>query len=73
MYRVRQVAERINVSISTIYELIKRGDLECHCAAVRKGFRISEEQLQKYMERSKVNHGNGLRSAPRPKLRNLTL
>lgn len=42
-----EVAGKLKLSKYTIYEMIKRGDLEAH--RVGRGLRISETQLEKYL------------------------
>lgn len=48
MLTIRQTAKRLNVSISLVYRLIASGDLPCYEIATCK--RVSEEDLQKYLE-----------------------
>ena len=50
MYRVREVCERISASPSTVYWLIERGFLGHYRCP---GIRVSEEQLQEYLESTK--------------------
>ena len=47
MLTVTQVAQRLNCSVSTIYGLITSGRLEHHRGP---GVRVSEEQLEAYLE-----------------------
>lgn len=47
MMKVNQVAERLNCSISTVYQLVESKRLaHYHCP----GIRVSEEQLAEYLE-----------------------
>lgn len=48
MLTIRQTAKRLNVSISLVYRLIASGDLPCYEIASCK--RVSEEDLQQYLE-----------------------
>lgn len=53
MYTVKQVAERLNISVRTIYAAVERGDLKCHRFGQRRGtIRVSEENLRAYLEQS---------------------
>jgi len=51
---VKQVAERLNVKASTIYEAVEQGLLQCFRIRSRPGtrgtIRISEEHLRQYLE-----------------------
>ena len=51
MLRVKQVAERLNLSESKIYELLERGELPHH--RFGGAIRVSEEQIAEYLERTK--------------------
>ncbi|MEZ5169790.1 MAG: helix-turn-helix domain-containing protein [Acidimicrobiia bacterium] len=53
---VREVADVMRVSPMTVYRLIKSGDLE----AIRVGrhFRISEDQVQGYLDHQTVRGGS---------------
>ena len=67
MLRVRDVALRLNVSLSKAYELIKCGRIT-HCR-FEGSIRVAEDDLQDYIARSKK--GRGPRSeerkrSPRP-------
>ena len=54
---VKQVAERLGVSLSAVYLMVETGLLECHRIRCKPGtrgaIRISEEQLQAYFETTK--------------------
>jgi excisionase family DNA binding protein len=60
MLRVRQVAERLNCSISTVYNLVETGKLGHHRCP---GVRVSEDQLAAFLETAK-REGE---PAPQPK------
>lgn len=50
MLTVRDVARKLNLSRSSIYELINRGRLTCHRVGCGRGvIRISEDDLQTYL------------------------
>jgi excisionase family DNA binding protein len=73
MYKVHQVAERLNCSISTVYQLIESGRLEHHRCP---GIRISDEQLHDYLEHTRQRGEAASRqrfAAPRPRLKHITL
>ena len=51
MLDVRMVAGRLGVGTTTIYRLIKTGQLKCRRMGVSKGYRIPEKEvmmLQRY-------------------------
>lgn len=50
MFSVKQVAEKLGISESTVRNLIRDGDLEHH--RVRSLIRVSQSQLDKYIEGS---------------------
>ena len=47
----REVAERLKVSLSTVYGLVESGKLACYRIGLRRGaVRVSEEDLAAYLE-----------------------
>lgn len=47
----REVADRLKVSLSTVYGLVESGKLACHRIGLRRGaVRVSEEDLAAYLE-----------------------
>lgn len=55
MLTVSEVADRLRVSPSTVYSLVESGVLECHRIGLGRGtIRVSEEQLQQFLQQSKV-------------------
>ena len=51
MFTVKQAAERLRVSLSTIYNLVESGRLHCHRIGLGRGaVRITEDQLQAYLK-----------------------
>ena len=55
MFTVNEVVAKLKVSRSTIYNLIESGELTHHRFGKGRGtIRISEEQLQQYLESTKV-------------------
>ena len=53
-YTALEIAEKLKIKKTTVYELIKRGEL--YSSKVGKQLRISEQQLNQYLEHS--NSGN---------------
>ncbi len=51
MFNPKQVAERLNLSLSMIYKLLNTGELECY--RIGSAFRVSEKQLNQYLDRVK--------------------
>jgi excisionase family DNA binding protein len=67
MFKVAEVAEKLNVSVSTVYLLIERKLLGHHCVGTRKGIRVSAEHLAEYLEackRGRRPEPNDLRHNP---------
>lgn len=57
LYTAQEVADRLKIKKTTVYELIKRGELES--SKIGKQLRVSEEQLSQYLNRSSSgNSGN---------------
>ena len=52
-YTPEEVAAILKLSKYTIYEMIKRGDLEAH--RVGRGLRVSAAQLEQYLHQSKTD------------------
>ena len=50
LYTAQEVADKLQIKKNTVYELIKRGEL--YSSKVGKQLRISEQQLNQYLERS---------------------
>lgn len=59
LYTAQEVADRLKIKKTTVYELIKRGELES--SKIGKQLRISEEQLEHYLR--------GSSAAPEPESR----
>jgi hypothetical protein len=61
MLTVKQAASRCNLSPNSLYSAIETGLLECHRLRsrpdTRGAIRITEEQLQAYLEGGKVRKG----------------
>lgn len=52
MHNVKQVAERLNVSLGAVYKAIRSGELEHHRFGA--SIRVSEEQLREFIEETRV-------------------
>lgn len=52
MLTVKQVAERLSISRSLAYRMIREGEIPSYRIANCR--RVSEEELQKYLERSQT-------------------
>ena len=50
LYTAQEVADRLKIKKTTVYELIKRNELES--SKIGKQIRISEEQLNRYLKRN---------------------
>lgn len=66
MLKVADVAQRLNVSQSKVYELIEAGDLAHH--RIGGAIRVSEEQLAAFLDGTKRGKREGAirESSPRP-------
>ncbi len=74
MLRIKQVAERLNLSESKVYELVEQGKLGHH--RMDGAIRVSEEQLAEYLETTKREGRDAASRKPRqrrPELRHLRL
>ena len=57
LFTAQEVADRLKIKKTTVYELIKRGELES--SKIGKQLRVSEDQLSQYLNRSSSgNSGN---------------
>jgi len=71
---VKQVAERLNLSVSKIYEMVEIGELPHH--RFGGAIRVSEEQIGEYMDRTKRERRSATPprvTGPRPRLKNIKL
>lgn len=57
MLRVKEVASRLALSLSSVYQLIESGRLKSHCVAMKKGIRILEEDLSAFLESCRRSQG----------------
>lgn len=51
LYKPEEIAEKLKITKGTVYEMIKRGDLEAH--RIGKHIRISATQLETYLLKSR--------------------
>lgn len=58
LYTAQEVADKLKIKKTTVYELIKRGEL--YSSKIGKQLRISEEQLDQYLKKS----GNASEHSP---------
>ena len=56
--KVSEVAERLRVSSSTIYNLVEEGRIACYRIGMGRGsIRFSEEQVEAFLQSSRVEPG----------------
>lgn len=67
MYTIKEVAELLGVSLGVVYRDVHTGRLVAHRFG-RRTYRVSEENLQRYLERSET--AESPTSASRPSLTN---
>ncbi|MCY2967400.1 MAG: helix-turn-helix domain-containing protein [Planctomycetota bacterium] len=75
LLKPRQLAERLNVSLSTVYGLIETGKIACHRIGRGRGaVRVSEEDLADYLASCRNAEKNQTKPPrPRVKLKHLKL
>ena len=74
MLRVSDVAKRLSLSVSKVYELVDRKQLAHH--KIGGAIRVSEQQLAEFLDQTRQERGateRPTRRLPRPRLRHLTL
>lgn len=59
LYTAQEVADKLKIKKTTVYELIKRGEL--YSSKIGKQLRVSEEQLEQYLNQSQQTADNALR------------
>ena len=73
LFKVQEVAQRLNCSTSTVYSLIESGRLPHHRCP---GVRVSEEQITAYLkasERGQSKERTPVCTGVRPRLRHIKL
>jgi excisionase family DNA binding protein len=51
LLKLKQVAERLNCSLSNVYSLAATGELPIHRVGVKKGLRVAEDDLLAYLRK----------------------
>ena len=65
MFKVPDVAKRLNCSNSTVYGLVDSGKLVCHRIGRGRGtVRVSEEDLTTYLDSCRTEKVSVVRTAP---------
>jgi excisionase family DNA binding protein len=65
MLTVKEVAERLRVSRTCVYQLVERGKLACHRIGLGRGaIRIAIEDLAAYVEGCRVTRNAGTEMSP---------
>jgi excisionase family DNA binding protein len=73
---VKDVAQRLNVSQSCIYQLVETGKIPHHRIGVGRGaIRFTEDDITLYLQNSReqVRSGGSPRAVTRPKLKHIKL
>ena len=74
LFTVAEVAERLRVSATCVYQLIEKGSLACHRIGIGRGtIRVAESDLLRFLEgcRDSRSEKNDRSSRPAIKLRHL--
>ena len=71
MYTVEEVAVKLRCSASNVYSLIERGDLTYVSVGTSRGYRITEDDLQAFIESRKQHGAVKPQRATRPRLKHL--
>lgn len=76
MLRVRDVAQRLGLSLSSAYQLIQSGDLASYSVGRRKAIRVSDDDLQRYLDSRRSSPAvtvTSTRCPPKSRLRHIRL
>ncbi len=74
MLRVKQVAEKLGISVALVYELIAKGKLACYRIGLGRGaIRFKDEDVQAYLDGCRVETRGEQVKPVRPKLKHLKL
>ncbi len=72
LYKIEEVARRLNVSVSTLYRMVSRSRIEHHRVGCGRGsLRFSETQIRSYLDRVEMRQPPP--TAARVKLKHLRL
>ena len=63
MLTPKQLATRLSLSLSMVYRLLANGEIECY--RFGSAYRVSEEQLNQFLQRQKVETQKKLPKARR--------
>ena len=63
MLTPKQLATRLSLSLSMVYRLLANGEIECY--RFGSAYRVSEEQLNQFLQRQKVETQRKLPKARR--------
>jgi len=74
LLKFRDVADRLNCSLSNVYSLAATGELPVHRVGLKKGLRVSEDDLLAYLAKVRSEGAGEAPAAPTVKrLQRLTL
>ena len=74
MMKVADIAKRLNCAPSTVYELVESGQLPAYRIGLRRGgIRVTEEQLQEYLQACESRAAAAQPRPPRTRLKHLKL
>lgn len=72
MFTVKEVAERLRVSATCVYQLIEAGKIACHRIGVGRGaIRVAEADLATFMDGCRHEPGEKQPSRPAKRLKHL--
>ncbi len=72
--RVREVADKLEVSVATVYALVACGKLRCYRVGTGRGcIRVSDDQLRAYLDGAEPNASVPPPPHRHPKLKHLRL
>lgn len=55
-YTPEQVAEKLQMSVRTVWKYIREGQMPA--SKIGRGYRISEEQLERFMQSQEINRNH---------------
>jgi len=66
MLTVKEVAKRLKVSATCVYQLIEKGSLACHRIGIGRGtIRIGETDLSAFLDSCREEWSEGRQASPR--------
>lgn len=66
MLSVKEVADRLSLSVGAVYKAVQHGELACHRFGT--AIRITDEQLNAYLERTRTGKTAGSETSTLPDL-----